>query len=177
MPDVSRAEAEAVLSCWHDIEDRKFSKKGGGKPKQMTLCSAQRTNSSIPDPEYFVEDHPMPENILAGVPEHVPGGLIGTHEGILRYNRELYKKDHKEVRICDNRTAHTELIVPLGHECCYYCPPPHPTPPGGTEAKALLRHGVLIFLLYIESQHAGVHTIQCAFSAGDDTSCIVSGQV
>lgn len=90
-----RLEAEAVISCWNDIQEGTFMKRGGGKPKQMTICSAQRTNSSDPDPDYFVEAHPMPADILAHVPKH-PGGLIGTHEGILQYNRELYKQGHKE---------------------------------------------------------------------------------
>lgn len=90
-----RLEAAAVISCWNDIQEGTFMKRGGGKPKQMTLCSAQRTNSSDPDPDFFVEDHPMPADILADVPRHT-GGLIGTHEGILQYNRELYKLGHKE---------------------------------------------------------------------------------
>lgn len=95
-------DADAVIRCWQDIMDGTFMKKGGGKPKQMTLCSAQRTNSSIIYPDYFVDDHPMPVDILAGVEEHSEG-LIGTHKKILQHNRDLYKKGHKEAVETVNR--------------------------------------------------------------------------
>jgi hypothetical protein len=75
------------------VQDGKYSK--GGKPKQMTLCSAERTNSSIPDQQYFVKERKMPANIMQGV-EQRSGGFIGTFEWLLQHNRKLYKAGHRD---------------------------------------------------------------------------------
>jgi hypothetical protein len=89
-------EAEAVLKCWKDVMEGKFKRFGEAHPKQMTVCTAQRTKSKPLRSELFQLKNPVVSGASAKPLRH-NSGFIGSIEGILQHNRQLYKQGHREV--------------------------------------------------------------------------------